>query len=149
MSPLDGQRRSHVADGCLGAVVGTAVESIRLAGELRWLGRLTDGYVRLGLGHIHNGAAHAADEDHAALGLALHEVASDSGGKQPGAIDVDGIKLAHTVDGILGGIEVLGEAGRGYEVVNLAMLSNDVGNTGVDALLVGYIGVVSSDLGGS
>lgn len=110
---------------------------------------LEDEYVRLGLGHIHNGTAHAANKHHAALGLALHEVASDRVGKQPGALDVDGKKLAHTVDGVLGGVEVLSKAGRGDEVVNLAMLRKDVGDTGVDTLLVGDIGVVGSDLGGS
>lgn len=47
-------------------------------------------HLRLGLRNINNGAAHAANEDHAALGLALHQVASNRGSKQVGAVYIDG-----------------------------------------------------------
>lgn len=45
---------------------------------------------RLGLRHVNDAAAHAANEDHATLGLALHEVLGDADGEQVGAVDVDG-----------------------------------------------------------
>jgi hypothetical protein len=65
----------------------------------------------LGLRHVDNGATHTSDEDDATRSLALHKVTSDSGSEEVGAVDVDTPELSHTVDGVLDGVEVLGEAG--------------------------------------
>ena len=123
MSPLDGQRGGEVTDTGLGGVV----RSLRL-------------------GNVDDGAGHAANHDHAASGLALHEVAGDRGGKEVGAVNVDSPELTHTLDGVGDGVKVLGEAGRSDEVVNLAVLLDDVGDAGVDRGRVRDVGVMSSDL---
>lgn len=67
-------------------------------------------HLRLGLGDIDNGTAHAADEDHAALTLTSHQVTRDSSREQVGAVHVDSEELAHAVEGVISGLEVLGEA---------------------------------------
>lgn len=103
--------------------------------------------LRLRLRDIDNGATHAANKDHAALGLALHQVAGDRGSKEVGAVYIDRKQLAHAVNWVVGGLEVLTEAGAGDEVVNLAVLREDLGDTVVDAVGVGDIGKVSSDSG--
>lgn len=54
-------------------------------------------------------------------------------GKQIGAVDVDPPQLAHAVDRVGDGLKVLGEAGRGHEVVDLAVLGHDLGDAGLDA----------------
>lgn len=105
-------------------------------------------HLRLGLRHVDDGAAHAANEDHAALCLALHEVAGDGGGEEVGAVDVDGEQLAHAVDGVVGGVVVLGEARGRDQVVDLAVLGEDVGDAGADRVRVRHVGVVGGDLGG-
>lgn len=71
----------------------------------------------------------------------------DHGGEEVGAVDVDVPELAHTVDRIVDGLEVLGEAGRGDEVVDLAVLLDDVVEAGPDRGLVRHVGVVGGDLG--
>lgn len=47
-------------------------------------------YLRLGLGNIDDSPAHAANKNHAALGLALHQMAGDGGSEEVGAVNVDG-----------------------------------------------------------
>ena len=88
MRPLDGERRGHVPDSGFGGVVG----SLRL-----W--------------DVDNGAAHGADHDNAAIGLALHQVLRDTDGEQPGAVDVDTPQLLHAVVWVVYGWEVLCESG--------------------------------------
>lgn len=107
-----------------------------------------ENHSRLGLRHVDDGAAHAADEDHATLCLALHEVAGDGGGEEVGAVDVDGEELAHAVDGVVGGVVVLGEARGRDQVVDLAVLREDLGDARVDRVLVRHVGVVRRHLGG-
>lgn len=87
MSPLDSQRAAEVTDSGLGSVVG----SLRLR-------------------NVDDGTAHTSDENDATRSLALHKVTSDSSSEQVGAVDVDTPELSHTVNGILDGVEVLGEA---------------------------------------
>lgn len=99
------------------------------------------------LRNIDNGATHTANKDHAALGLALHQMTGDRGSKQVGAIHIDRKQLAHALNGVVGGLEVLTEAGAGHKVVNLAVLREDLGDAVVDAVGVGDIGKVSSDFG--
>jgi len=74
-------------------------------------------------------------------------MAGDGRGEKVGAVNVDGPQLAHAVDGVVDGLKVLGEAGRGDEVVDLAVLLNDLGDAGLDRLGVGDVGVVSRDPG--
>lgn len=93
-------------------------------------------HLRLRLRYVDDGTAHTADEDHAAPGLALHEVASDGCRKEVGTVDIDGEQLAHALDGVVGGLEVLGEARGGDQVVNLAVLGQDLGDAGMDALWI-------------
>lgn len=108
----------------------------------------TTKHSRLGLRHVDDGAAHAADEDHAALCLALHEVAGDGGREEVGAVDVDGEQLSHALDGVVCGVVVLGEARGRDQVVDLAVLREDVGDAGGDRVRVRHVGVVGRDLGG-
>lgn len=81
--------------------------AIRLVGR----GKMMD--VRLGLGNVDNGTGHGPDHDHGAGSIALHQVSGNAGSEEVGTVDVDGPKLAHTVDGVLDGLEVLGETSRG------------------------------------
>lgn len=75
-------------------------------------------------------------------------MASHRGGKEVGAIHIDSKELAETINGVVRGLEVLGEASRGHKVVNLAMAGQDLLNAGIHAILVGDVGIVGSDLGG-
>jgi hypothetical protein len=65
----------------------------------------------LGLGYVDDGATHTSDEDDATGSLALHKVTSDSSSEEVGTVDVDTPELSHTIDGVLDGVKVLGEAG--------------------------------------
>jgi len=106
-------------------------------------------YVRLRLRDIDNGAAHASDEHHAPRRLPRHEVARHGRREQVGAVDVDGPEPPHAVRRVVGGCEVLGEAGRRDEVVDLAVLRGDVVHARLDAVLVRHVGVVRCDFGKS
>ena len=103
--------------------------------------------LRLRLRHVDNGSGHAANHDHAARLLAAHEVTGNGGSEKIGSVDVDGPELAHAVDRVVDGLEVLGEARRGDEVVDLAVGLDDLGNAGLDGFGVGDIAVVSGDFG--
>lgn len=70
--------------------------------------------LRLRLRNIDDGTRHAANQYHASGGLSVHKVLGDTGRKHVCAINVDSPKLAHAVDWVVDGIEVLGEAGRCY-----------------------------------
>lgn len=71
----------------------------------------------------------------------------DAGSEEVGTIDIDGPELAHAVDGVVNGLEVLGEARGSDEGVDLAVLLDDLCDAGVDGVGVGDISVVSGDLG--
>lgn len=88
--------------------------------------------LRLRLGNVDNGARHAANQDHASGCLALHEMARDRGSKQVSAVDIDSPQFAQAINRIVDGLVILSEAGRCNEVVNLAMLFDDFGDTSVD-----------------
>jgi len=122
VGPFDSERRSHVPDGGFGGVVG----SLRLR-------------------NVDNGTAHGSDHDNAAIGLALHQVLRDADSEQPGAVNVDTPQLLHAVVRVVDGWEVLGESGRGDEVVDLAVLRNDLVKSCGHRLRLGDIGVVCGD----
>lgn len=124
LRPLNSQRRGEMSDSCLGGVIRC-----------------------LGLRDVDDRTAHASDEDHAALALPLHEVPGNGGSEKICSVDVDAPELAHPVDGVVDGLEVLGEAGRGDEVVDLAVLGQDLGYAGVDRGWVRDVGVVGCYFG--
>lgn len=72
---------------------------------------------------------------------------SDRGGEKVGTVDVDGPELAHALDGVVDGLEVLGETSRCDEVVDLAVGGEDLGDAGVDGLGVRDVSVVGGNLG--
>lgn len=148
MRPLNSERGSHVAYTSLGNVIWAVGNGCQFNCRLVHPGmRLLQVDLRLRLGHVDNRARHAANHDHAAAALALHEVTGDRGSKEKGTVHVDGPQLAHAVDGIVDGLEILGKASRGDEVVNLAVSLDDLGNTGFDGCRVADVGVVSGDFG--
>lgn len=106
-------------------------------------------HARLRLRHVDDGARHAADEYHAAWRLAPHKVLGDSDGEEIRAIDIDSPELAHAVNRIADGIEILSEASRGDEVVDLAMRTDYFSNAGFDGDGVRDVSVVGGDFGNS
>ena len=72
-----------------------------------------------------------------------HQVPCHGRGKQIGAVDIDAPELPHAVDRVGDGFKVLGEARRRDQVVDPAVLGDDLGNASLDTGLVGDVGVVS------
>lgn len=105
--------------------------------------------LRLRLRNIDDGTRHAANKYHASGGLSLHEVLRDTGRKHVCPIYVDSPKLAHAVDWVIDGIEVLGEAGRCYQTVDLSVLAQDFGNASLNRYRVRNISAMSSYFGNS
>lgn len=68
-------------------------------------------------------------------------------GKQVRAIDINSEQLAHALNGVIDCLEVLSEASRGDEVVDLAVRGQNIGQASVDTGGVRYVGVVCCDLG--
>lgn len=142
-------------DCSLGAVVGTrrwiSVSSVSSVGVARdTIERRFDldgNYLRLWLRHVNNSARHASDKDHATGGLAGHQVLGDSDGEQVCAVYVDAPQLTHAINGVVDSIEVLSESSAGDEVVNLAVLLDDVVDAALNRVRIRHIGEVSGDLG--
>lgn len=95
---------------------------------------------------IYDGTRHATNQDHAARGIAIHQVLGDGGGEEVGAVDIDIPELAHAVNGVVDGLEVLREPSAGYEVVDLSVLLEDVVDAGLHGLRVGHISIVCGHL---
>lgn len=76
-------------------------------------------------------------------------MAGDAGGKQVGSVHVDSPKLSQALDGVVDGLKVLGEACRGDEVVDLAVLLDNLPDAGFDGPGIGDIGIVGADFGNS
>ena len=55
-------------------------------------------------------------------------------------------ELLHPLVRVRDGVEVFGKAGRGYQVINLAMLRDDLTEGGMDTVGRGDIAVVRDDL---
>lgn len=123
MRPLNRQARSQVPYSSLGSVV----RGLRLR-------------------HVHDCAGHGSDHDDASWRLALHQMPRDTSREQVRPVDIDTPEFLDSVIWIFYGVEVLGEAGRGNQVVDLTMLLHNLGNSGVDRVRVRNIGVMRCDL---
>ena len=123
MRPFYRQARGQLAHRRLGGVVG-----------------------RLRLRHVHDSPTHGSHHDHAALRLAPDEMAADGRGPQVRAVDVDAPQLPHAVRGVLDGVEVLGEPGRGDQMVYPAVLAQNLVQGRVDGAGVCDVRVMCGDL---
>lgn len=72
----------------------------------------------LGLWYVDDRAGHGADEHHATRSLAFHQVASYRSSEEVGSIYVNTPELADSVNWVVDGFEVFGEAGGCYEIVD-------------------------------
>ena len=102
---------------------------------------------RLRLRHIDNGAGHGADHDHGAFGLALHQMPRYFAGEKVCAVDIDTPKLLHAVWWVRNGIEILGKAGRGNQVIYLAVVFDNVSHDILDGYVVRHVAVMGGDFG--
>lgn len=103
MCPLNRQTGSKVSDRRLGCVVRC-----------------------LGLRHIDDSTGHTSNHDDAAVcDIASHQVTGDTCREEVCAIDIDAPQLLYPLVWVCLCGEVLGEAGRGDQVVNLAVLVKD------------------------
>lgn len=124
MSPLNSQTGGQMSDSCLCCVV--------------WC---------LRLGNVDNSARHAANKDHGSGCLSLHQVLSNCNCKEVCAIHVDAPKLADSLDRVVDSFEVLSESSGSDQVVDFAMVLDNLSDGGLDGLLGGNVGIVCSDLG--
>lgn len=108
------------------------------------------GVVRsLRLWDVDNGSGHATNHDDAARYLPLHEVLRDCHRVQVGTVNIDSPELLYAVMGVGDGIVVLGEASRCNEVVDLAVLLQDLGKRLVDRRRARDVAEMCCDLGNS
>lgn len=126
MSPLNRQTRSQMSNSRLRSIV----RCLRL-----W--------------NVDNSSRHATNEDHASRRLSLHQVLRDGDSKQVCSIHVDTPQLSYSLNWVVDCLEVLCESCRCDQIVDLAMLRDDLGNGGFDGFLGRYIGVMGSDFGNS
>lgn len=122
--PLDGKRRRQVPNSSLSSIIR-----------------------RLGLRHVDHSAGHGTDHHDATGGLAFDQMTSNAGSEQVASINIDGPALLHALRRVVDGIEVLGETRGGDEVVDVAVLGNDVLDGLVDRFGAANIGVVGGDPG--
>lgn len=74
-------------------------------------------------------------------------MSSKCAGPEVSAIDVDTPKLVQTVGRIINGIEILSEASRGDEVIDFAVICQNLGKAGIDRFGVGNIREMGCDFG--
>lgn len=146
---LAGQRRQHVPGGdAVDADVGVRPFDGQTGGEVAdgGLGRVV---WRLGLRHVDDGAGHAADHDDAAVGDAasLHQVAGHACREEVCPVDIDAPEFLDPVVRVRLGGEVLGEARRRDEVVDLAVLGDDLVDAVRYTVRVRDVGIVGRHLG--
>lgn len=126
MSPLNRQTRSQMSDCRFGRIIR-----------------------RLWLWDIDDSSRHATDKDHASWGLPLHQVLRNRDRKQVCPIHVHAPEFPHTFDRIVDCLEVFGEAGGCDEIVDFAVLLDNLGDGCFDRFLGGDVGVVCCDFGDS
>lgn len=122
MRPLHSQARGQMTDSRLRCVI--------------W---------RLWLRHIYHSSRHGPNHHHTASRFAFHQVTSDRDRKEVCAINIDSPELPHTLDGVLDRIKILREPGRSYQMVDLAVLFDDLLNCSIDRILICHIGIVRCD----
>lgn len=87
----------------------------------------------LWLRNIDDGTRHGANEDHrAGCCVSFHEVFCNACSEEVCAVYVDAPELLHPFVGVGDGVVVLGKAGAGDQMINLAVLANDIGKGGFD-----------------
>lgn len=101
----------------------------------------------LRLGHIDNGAGHGANHDHATLCFSVHQMTGNAGCEQIGAVNIDAPQFLHPVVGIGDCVEVLGKTGRSDKVVDFAMVLDNLLNSSIYGIGIGYIGIVGGNSG--
>lgn len=102
----------------------------------------------LRLWDVDNGAGHTANEDHrAGCRASFHEVFCYTRGEEVCAVHIDAPELLHSFVGVGDGIVVLGEAGTGDQMVDLAVFANNFGEGGLDGDWIGDVTMVSCDVG--
>ena len=124
MCPLHSKTSSQMSHGCLCSIVRC-----------------------LRLRHIHNGARHRANHNHTALRLALHQMPSDLASKEVGPVNVHAPELPQPIWWVCDSVKVLGETCRCDQVIDLAVVLDNLGNCGFDRLVVRDIAEMRGDLG--
>lgn len=103
MRPFDRQARRKVPNSCLCCIV--------------WC---------LRLGNVDHGTGHGANHDHAAFCLSLQQMTGDACREQICAIHIHPPQLLQSVVGVSDRVKVLGETSGGDEVVDFAMIPDDL-----------------------
>ena len=74
-------------------------------------------------------------------------MSSKCAGPEVSAIDVDAPELVQTVGWIIHGVKILSETSRGDEVIDFAVICQNLGQAGIDRFGVGNIREMGSDFG--
>lgn len=109
MSPLDCQARSQMPDSSFRGIVRG-----------------------LGLRNIDNGTRHGSNHHHTAFDLPLHKVFCALNRPIVSAIDVNTPELVDSIWWVSNGIEILSEASRGNQMINFAVVLNDLSQRAFD-----------------
>lgn len=146
---LLGQRGQHVTGAdAVDPDVGACPFNSERSGQVSYSS--LGGIVRsLRLGNIDNSTGHTTDHDNAARSLALHQMFRNASCKEVCSIHVDAPELLDTVVRVGDGVKIFGETSGSDQVVNLAVLLDDIGEDIVHRIGVGHVGVVSGDPGES
>lgn len=103
----------------------------------------------LWLWHIDDGTGHAPDHHNASRLIPLHQMLGHSSCEQISTVHVHAPEFLHPVVRVGYGIKVLGETCRSDQVIDLAMLLNDLRQGAADRRRTGDVAVVRCNLGGS
>ncbi len=87
---------------------------------------------RLWLRDVHNGAGHGSNHDHGALYLTFKEMSSYLTSEEVCTIHIDAPQLPHPLWWILNGIKILRKAGGCDQVIDLAMVFDNIANHRLD-----------------
>ena len=122
MSPLDRQACCQLTHGCFRCVVRC-----------------------LRLRHIDDRSRHGPDHHDTAFGLAIDKMASHGCGPQISAVDIYAPKPPHAVWGIRNGVKVFSEPCGSDQVVDLAMLLDNLFDCGIDRVGVRHVRIMRRD----
>ena len=124
MRPLDCQTSRQMSDRCFRCIV--------------W---------GLWLRHVDNGTGHASYHHNASRLVPFHKMLGHPSCKQISAVDIHPPEFFHTLVRVGNGIVVFGEACGGDQMIDLAMLLDNVGQSAGDRIWIRNIRVVCRDLG--